>query len=192
MRCAISSGVWKWYGSLMIALFKFVGSKQILCLRFPDLSFNSTKTKLSIHGVASVTGFQHSSLQHPVYLFLKCFLQMYWHWTTRCLFWLDARSRCMVEGGPGNLPIPLKTSGYCLIIWVLVCNHLVGPILLHCWCFQGILCIGCCACFHFGLALSGQLLGTVDLHWCLDLLSLLWDDLLCLWLGLPWEAGNWV
>ena len=57
IRYAMSSRVLKWYGSLMIALFKFAGSRQILILRFPDLSFDSTRKKVFIHGVASVTGF---------------------------------------------------------------------------------------------------------------------------------------
>ena len=41
----------------MIALFKFLGSKHILSLWFPDLSLDSTNMKLLIQGVASVTGF---------------------------------------------------------------------------------------------------------------------------------------
>ena len=40
----------------MICLFKFVGSKQILSFKLPDLSLHSTSTKLLIHGVASCTG----------------------------------------------------------------------------------------------------------------------------------------
>ena len=55
-KWAMSSGVLKWYGSLIIALFKFVGSKQILSLRLPDLSLPSTRKKLLIHGVACCTG----------------------------------------------------------------------------------------------------------------------------------------
>ena len=41
----------------MIALFKFVGSKQIPNLWFLDLSLDSTSMKLLIQRVASVTGF---------------------------------------------------------------------------------------------------------------------------------------
>ena len=55
--CAMSSGVWKQYGSQMIALFKLVGSKQIQSFSLPLLlSVDSTKMKLFIHGVASWTG----------------------------------------------------------------------------------------------------------------------------------------
>ena len=56
IKWAMSYGVVKWYGSLTIALFKFVGSKQILSLRLSDLSLPSTRTKLLIYGVASCTG----------------------------------------------------------------------------------------------------------------------------------------
>ena len=55
--CAVSSGVQKQYGSWMIALFKFVRSKQIQSLGLPLLlSVDSTKMKLFFHGVASWTG----------------------------------------------------------------------------------------------------------------------------------------
>ena len=55
--CAMSSGVRKQYGSPIIALFKLVTSKQMQNLDFPVLlSFDSTKMKLLIHGVASWTG----------------------------------------------------------------------------------------------------------------------------------------
>ena len=55
-KWAISSGVLKWYGSLIIALFRVVGSKQMHSLKLPDLSLLSTSTKLLIQGVASWTG----------------------------------------------------------------------------------------------------------------------------------------
>ena len=60
--CVMSSGVWKQYGSWMIALFKLVRSKQIQSLGLPLLlSVDSTKTKLFIHGVASWTGLMTSA-----------------------------------------------------------------------------------------------------------------------------------
>ena len=52
----MSSGVLKWYGSLMIALFRLVGFKQMCSFRLPNLSLLSTSTKLLIQGVASCTG----------------------------------------------------------------------------------------------------------------------------------------
>ena len=52
----MSSGVRKWYCSLMTALFKLVGSRQILNLTCPWLSLFSTRMKLLIHGVALFTG----------------------------------------------------------------------------------------------------------------------------------------
>ena len=55
--CAMSSGVWKQYGSWMIALLWLAGSKQIWSFGLPVLlSVDSTKMKLFIHGVASWTG----------------------------------------------------------------------------------------------------------------------------------------
>ena len=55
-KWAMSSGILKWYGSLMIALFRLVGSKQMHSFKLPDLSLSSTSTKLLIQGVASCTG----------------------------------------------------------------------------------------------------------------------------------------
>ena len=45
--------------------------------------------------------------------------------------------------------------------------------LLHFWYLQGILHIGWHASFCYRLALSGQLLGTVYLYWCLHVFSVL-------------------
>ena len=45
-KWAMSSGVLKWYGPLILALFSLVGSKQILCFKLPTFSFPSTSTKL--------------------------------------------------------------------------------------------------------------------------------------------------
>ena len=56
-KWAMSSRVLKWYSSLTIALFTFVGSKHILSYKLPDLSLPSTRTKLLIHGVASCKDF---------------------------------------------------------------------------------------------------------------------------------------
>ena len=47
----MSSSVLKWYGFLTIALYILVGSKQILNIKSPRLSFPSTSQKLLIHGV---------------------------------------------------------------------------------------------------------------------------------------------
>ena len=50
--CAMSSEVWKQYGSWIMALFRLVGSRQIWSFGFPVLlSLDSTKMKLLIHGV---------------------------------------------------------------------------------------------------------------------------------------------
>ena len=55
-RWVMSLGVLKWNGSCITALFKFVGSRQILNWPCPWLSLFSTRTKLLIHSVASFTG----------------------------------------------------------------------------------------------------------------------------------------
>ena len=53
----MSSGVWKQYGSWIIALFRLAGSKQMQSFGLLVLlSGDSTKMKVLIHGVASWTG----------------------------------------------------------------------------------------------------------------------------------------
>ena len=52
----MSLGVQKWYGSLMTALFKLVGTRQIFNLTCLWVVSLSMRTKLLIHGVASFTG----------------------------------------------------------------------------------------------------------------------------------------
>ena len=110
-KWAISSLVLKWYGSLTIALFKFVGFKQILSLRLPDLSMPSTRTKLVIHGVASCTGFSTPTCN---ILSTSC-LKASFSWTgigwQGVCFGVTLGSSCIWYGAPGNQPIPLKTSG---------------------------------------------------------------------------------
>ena len=101
-------------------LIQLVGSKQILSLWFPDLSFDSTNTKLLIQGVASVTGFNTPACS---ILSISCLNVSF-----RCMgtglqgicFSCTLGSRCMVYGGPGNLPISSKTSGQCFIIGSLL------------------------------------------------------------------------
>ena len=112
--CAISSGVQKQYGSWMIALFKLVGSKQIRSLGVPLLlSVDSTKTKLFIHGVASWTGLM--TLAASIFS-ISC-QKVCFRWTGMglhgvCLGVMDGL-RWIWYGSPGNLPMPLKSSGYC-------------------------------------------------------------------------------
>ena len=68
-KCAKSPGVLKWYVSWPIALFKLVGSKQILSLSLPSLSLLSTGKKLFIHGDAWCTGFR---ILHCSILLISC------------------------------------------------------------------------------------------------------------------------
>ena len=61
-KWAMSSGVLKWYGSLMVALFKFVGSKQILSFKLPDLSLSFYKNKAIDPSCGFLYRLQHSHL----------------------------------------------------------------------------------------------------------------------------------
>ena len=119
-KWAMSSGVLKWYGSLMIALFRFVGSKQMCSFKLPSLFLLYTSTKLLIQGVASCTG-----LSTPVSSILStsCLnASLRWTgigWQGVCLG-VTLGSICIWYGGPGKLPIPSKTSGYTHRIWSLL------------------------------------------------------------------------
>ena len=111
-KWAMSLGIVKWYGFLVIALFRLVGSKQMCSFRLPSFSLLSTSTKLFIQGVASWTG-----LSTPAcgILSTSC-LNASLRWTGIeqqgvCLG-VTVGSICIWLGGPGKLPIPSKTSGY--------------------------------------------------------------------------------
>ena len=76
--CAMSSGVEKHYGSFIMALFRLVGSRQIRSFGFPVLlSFDYTKMKLLIHGVASWT----SLITPVVSIFSISYLKVCLQWT---------------------------------------------------------------------------------------------------------------
>ena len=118
----MSSGVQKWYGSLITALFKLVGSRQILNLTCPWLSLFSTRTKLLIHSVASVTGSKTLACS----IWLISFWNVSFRWIGMGLhgvcFGVTFGSTWMWYGSPGNLPIPSKMSGYsCKICsWLVI------------------------------------------------------------------------
>ena len=108
----------------MIVLLRFVGSKQMHNLRFPDLSLLSTNTKLLIQGVAPVTGLSTPTWSILPISFLKLsFKWMGIWWQGVCLGWMLG-SKLILYGGPGNLPIPSQTSGYCIIICSLLVTNL--------------------------------------------------------------------
>ena len=146
-RCEMSLGVLKWYGSLITALFKLVGSRQIYNLTCLWLSFFSTRTKLLIHGVASVTGSRTLACS----IWLISFWNMHlWDgsvWVCRGFVLASLLDQPGYDmAGPRNFPMPSKTSGYsckiCFLIgdkcrwfWfvaldVVVLNHLF-LLLLH-------------------------------------------------------------
>ena len=106
---AISSGVLKCYGSCRIALFKFVGSRQILNLKFLSLSLPLTRTNLLIQGVAWLTGFRTPTC---TILSISC-LKDSFRWTGTgqqgvCLG-VTLGSTWIWYGGPGKHPIPSNT-----------------------------------------------------------------------------------
>ena len=171
-----------------MALFKLVGSKQILSLWVLDLSFDSTNTKLLIQGVASVTGF--NTLVCSI-LSISCLNVSF-----RCMgtglqcvcFGCTQGSRCMVYGGPG-FANSFKDIWVMSHNKVLACNLLVGPLLLYFWYIQGILHIGWHTCFCLRVALCKQLLGPMYLYWCWHLFGLL-GVILCAGYRFALEAGN--
>ena len=130
----MSSGILKWHGSLIIALFRFVGSKQMHGFKLPDLSLLSTNTKLLIQGVASWTGLRTPACS---IISTSC-LNPYLRWTGIgqqgvCLR-VTLGSICTLYGDPGKLPIPSKTSGNsCRICSLLVTSLGTAYFLFGIW-----------------------------------------------------------
>ena len=128
-RWVISWGVWKWYGSLMTALFKLVGSRQILSLTCPWLSLFSTRTKLLIHHVALFTGSRTLACSIWLISFWNASLRWIGMGLHGVCFSVTVGSTWIWYGGPGNFPMPLKTYGYSCrfafdwwLVWVvLIC-----------------------------------------------------------------------
>ena len=112
IKWAMSSGVLKWYGSHITALLSFVRSRHMHNFGLPDLSLPSTKTKLFIYGVASVTGLMTLAWSMLSISFLKASLRWIRTGLHRVCFSVMSILTCMRYGKLGNLPIPLNTSGY--------------------------------------------------------------------------------
>ena len=88
-KWVISSGVLKWYGSQMVAVFRLVGSKQIL-----SLSCQAFLCLLPAQSCLSkVWLVVNTCLQHLVNLLFKWFLEMYWYWST----WSLLRSNAWIN-----------------------------------------------------------------------------------------------
>ena len=124
--CAMSSGVQKQYGSLIMALFRLVRSKQMQSFGFPVLlSCDSTKMKLLIHEVDSWTGMITPAIS---ILSISC-LKVCLRWTGMGLqgVWLGVMDRFVWKwyGLPQNLPMPSKSYGYCSLICSFVLMILI-------------------------------------------------------------------
>ena len=98
-------------------MFRLVGYKQIWSFDFPVLlSFDSTKMKLLIYGVASWTGL----ITPVVSIFSVSCMKVCLRWTGMglqgiCLGVMD-RFVWIWYGSPGNWSMPSKSSGYCSLI----------------------------------------------------------------------------
>ena len=73
---------WSGMGSLVIALFRLVGSKQMHSFKLPDLSLLSTSTKLLTQGVASWTGLSTPACS-ILSTFLNCVFEVDRNWVAR-------------------------------------------------------------------------------------------------------------
>ena len=105
-KCAISSGVLKYYGSHTIALFRLMWSKQILSLSLPSLSLPSTSTKLFIQGVAWCTGFRIPTCNILSIFCLNDFFRHTGIWWQGVCLGVMLGSTCIWYGGPEKHPIP--------------------------------------------------------------------------------------
>ena len=119
-QAAGASGVLKWYGSLTITLFRYVGSKQILSFRLPDLSLPSTSTKLLIHGVASCSGFSTPTCNILLTSCLKASFRLDRNWVTRGLLWCYTWIKLYV------IWRTWKSSNHIKDIWVIAQNMLLA------------------------------------------------------------------
>ena len=175
----MSSGVLKWYGSLIIALFRFVRSKHIWSLGFPCLSVPSMNTKLLIHGVALCTGFRTPTFSILSTSHLKASLRCIGTGLQGVCLGDTFGSNWILYSPPGNFPIPSNTSGNLFkicsfvvitllssgIMWVCedYASTLWGKAFMICfsfvWCifgFCGFSCLGWSQELVSKLALGGK------------------------------------
>ena len=103
---AMSSSVLKWYGSLVIALFRLVGSNQILKLVLP---LNKHKTVDQWDSLKY--WLQNSLFEHPVNLLLESFFQMHQDWSARCLLGSNTLIYMDMTWGSWKASNTLKASG---------------------------------------------------------------------------------
>ena len=126
--------------SLVTALFRLVGSRQILNFNCPWLSLLSTRTKTIDPWCGFCYWDQYSGLQHLADFFLKCIFKVNWYMVCmgliRCYTWVYVN----MVGWPWKFPYSSNTSGYSCIIW-----SLPGDKLRHCSCgaLGILLLIGC-------------------------------------------------
>ena len=112
IKWAMSSSVLKWHSSCITALLRFVGSRHMCNFRLPDLFLPSTRMKLLIHGVVSVTGLMTLAWSILSISFLKASLRWIGTGLHGVCFGVTFISTCMWYSKLGNLLIPLNTSRY--------------------------------------------------------------------------------
>ena len=106
IKRVMSSGILKWYGSHITALFRFIGSRHVWSLGLPDLSFfNEYETVDPQSGLFN--WLDNTGLKYLVYFLFEGFLRWIGTALHRVCFSVMFISTCMWYGEPGNLLIPL-------------------------------------------------------------------------------------
>ena len=126
IKWVMSSGVLKWYGSHITALFRFIRSRHMWSFGLPDLSVPSPSTKLFIYGVASLTSLMIMAWSILSISFLKASLRWMGTGLHGVCFGVMFGSTCMWYGKPWNLPIPSNTSRYLDNICSLLVTVMLG------------------------------------------------------------------
>ena len=112
------------YGSCTIALFRLVGPKHILNLRFPSLSFPSRSTKLLIQRVAWWTGFKTPACNILSISFLKDSFKMNWDWLARGLLGCDTRIYLNMVWGTRKASNTFENIWISFMNLIFACNKL--------------------------------------------------------------------
>ena len=112
IKWVMSSGVLKWYSSHITALLRFIGSRHIHSLGLPYLSLPSTRMKMLIHRVASLTDLIMPAWSILSISFLKASLRWIGTGLHRVCFGVMFILTWMWYGELGNLLISWNTSGY--------------------------------------------------------------------------------
>ena len=134
----MSSWVLKWHGSLMIALFRCVGSKQKHSFKLPNLSLLSISTKLLIQCVASCNGL--STPACLIYFLFKCFFKVDRNWGVRSLLMGNTWINLYLIWRTWEATNPFKDIRVFMQNLFFTCNqhgNMLGNCILLCWCLSG-------------------------------------------------------